>query len=127
MDFGQELETIGDEAFHALSQSIPDSVTLISEEAFDGASALEQLHLPSGLTYLGSAAFRNCVSLTAVEIPASLERTSERPPIYISPFTGAGIKDVTFEEGTVRIASNLFRGCDWLREIRIPDRRAISE
>ena len=125
VDFGQKLETIGDEAFRnctALREAdIPDSVTLISEEAFDGASALEQLHLPSGLTYLGSAAFRNCESLTAVEIPASLERTSERPPIYISPFTGAGIKDVTFEEGTVRIASNLFRGCDWLREIRIPD------
>ena len=50
------------------SLTIPDSVTGIGKEAFEGC-ALRSIDLPQGLITLGERAFKNCKGLTSVIVP----------------------------------------------------------
>ena len=97
---------------------IPDSVTRIERDAFRNASALSEVRLSGSLTYLGGQAFDGCENLTEIEIPASLE---EADYYFGGPFIRSGLKTVTFEEGTTRIARRLFDSCSTLEEIELPE------
>ncbi len=48
------------------SFGIPDGVTSISDNAFDGCSKLTQVTIPSSVTSIGYYTFRNCTSLTQI-------------------------------------------------------------
>ena len=124
VEFGKNVEVIWNWAFRGctglVQVELPDTVTRIEQDAFSDNIALEQINLPSGLTYLGHSAFRGCTSLTEIEIPASLEKTADEYD-YMGPFAQSGLKKVTFEEGTTKIAERLFKDCASLEEIRIPN------
>ena len=99
---------------------MPDTVTAIENEAFRNDTKLNEVVLSSNLKTINSAAFAGCVSLKQIEIPSSLEKTAMVYD-YTGPFAGSGLEEVSFEEGTTRVAQRLFKGCEKLKTISIPD------
>ena len=119
---GTGLTGIGEGAFSGCTAltgiELPDSVTRIERDAFRGATSLSKVVLSKGLTYLGGRAFGSCTALTSIEIPASLEKSDT---YFEGPFFDTGLKTVTFEAGTTRVASYLFESCRSLEEIELPE------
>jgi hypothetical protein len=52
---------------------IPDGVTKVEANAFDGCIALTGVVIPDGVTQIEAAAFRNCVSISYLQIPETLK------------------------------------------------------
>ena len=75
------------------SVTIPESLTQLNDEMFKGCTGLQQVSLPSTLTYLPTSMFEDCTSLTQIEIP----------------------------EGVTEIGENCFAGCTSLTDVRMPD------
>ncbi|MDR0324851.1 MAG: leucine-rich repeat domain-containing protein [Oscillospiraceae bacterium] len=72
---------------------IPNSVTIIGENAFYGCTGLTNITIPDGVTSIGYRAFSDCTGLTSVIIP----------------------------DGVTSIGSQAFRGCTGLVSIVLPD------
>ena len=121
------VTNIGSNAFAADSLLkeviIPDSVTKIDNNAFAGCSNLERVILSKNITSIGEHAFNNCSALTSIEIPKSLEKTGTS--VYGKADNGIfvgcnNLKNITFEEGTTRIANSLFANCAGIEQMTIP-------
>ncbi len=67
---------------------IPDSVKIISEQAFADCESLAEISLPETITSIGRGAFSNCISLTELTIPASVTETQEEM------LTGCALQDL---------------------------------
>ena len=104
---------------------MPNSVTWVGGYAFSNCTSLSSVTLSKSLEYLGVRAFGYCKSLTSIEIPRSLNNTYNLDGMYNhigGPFTGcSSLTDVTFEEGTTKIAACLFDSCGGIVNIVIPD------
>ncbi len=72
--------------------AIPESVTSIDSNAFNGCTSLTSVTIPAKVTSIGSSAFSGCSSLTSVTIP----------------------------EGVTTINSNVFYNCTSLASVNIP-------
>ena len=71
------VKAVGYEAFAAdawslTSVSLPDSLTLIALDAFNGCTALTEIALPSGVTEIQRNAFYGCKTLKRISIPAAV-------------------------------------------------------
>ena len=147
VSFGENVTTIGSRAFRNCSSlesieipnsvaeieygafencgllgsiEIPDSVVEIEQDVFANCISLAKVKLSKGLVKLGYKAFSNCKELAEIEIPKSLQQGSRWNEE--GPFSNCkGLKKITFEEGTTKIASSLFSNCTGLEEIGIPD------
>lgn len=65
---------------------IPEGVTKIGENAFQGCTALTNIHLPSTLKEIGEDAFRQCIKLESLIIPDGVTIISK------DAFSESGIK-----------------------------------
>ena len=54
------------------STTIPDSVTSIQSEAFEGNGVLSSIDIPNSIISIGHHAFYGCSSLSSIEIPGSV-------------------------------------------------------
>ncbi|MCM1123387.1 MAG: leucine-rich repeat protein, partial [Eubacterium sp.] len=107
--------------------NLPDSVTEVGAAAFKDCINLSQVTLSKKLETLGAGVFRDCDSLRAIEIPKSLKSTTSSVT-HGGPFSYCdGLKEVTFEKGTTKIASCLFSRCTGIEEIKIPDTVTVIE
>ena len=97
---------IGDGAFRWCSLTsvmIPNSVTIIGGNAFEGCKGLTSVTIPNSVTSIGDYAFRDCTGLTSVTIPSSA--TS----IGVWAFAGCtGLTSVTIPNSITSIGDDAF-------------------
>ena len=93
---------------------IPNTVTEITNNAFDYCSRLTSITIPDSVTVIGYNAFRECSGLTSIIIPDSV--TS----IGYSAFEDCtGLTSVIIPESVARIETRAFRKCEKLSDISI--------
>ena len=92
-----------DENGHA---AIPDSLTEISEFAFDGCTELLSVDIPGSVKVIYTFAFNGCTSLKSVVIQDGVEE------IKAGAFKGcSSLTDVTFPKSLKQVHSDSFEGC----------------
>ena len=95
---------------------IPDSVRYLGEYAFSGCGSLQKAVLPEGLQEIGAYAFSWCRALREVVFPAGLQ------VIRKSAFEGCeSLEEAVLPEGVTGIEQGAFAGCRNLRRIYLPD------
>lgn len=94
--------------------AIPNSVTNIRNQAFDGRSGLAMVTMPDSVKVIGAYAFHSCSGLTNLTISGGL--TS----IYSYVFSGcSGLTSVTIPDSVARIENGAFSGCYGLTNVTI--------
>lgn len=105
--------------------TLPNSITVINENAFKDCTQLTEITLPNTLKTLGSHAFAACTSLQKVNsttaantLPASL--TSVGQQVFVNDAAITEIKLPNFTNGRVlENSASLFSGCKGLKKITI--------
>ena len=96
---------------------IPNSITHIGEEAFEGCTGLTSMTIPNSVISIGGSAFRDCAGLTTITIPNSITN--------IGGYAFSGCESLTGElvipNGIESIGNSTFRKCSSLTSITIPD------
>jgi hypothetical protein len=98
------------------SYNIPNSVTIIGQEAFNRCSNLTSVTIPESVTILRGGAFNRCSNLTSVTIPNSVTSIGD---IAFQECTG--LISVTIGNSVIRIGYSAFFECNGLTEITIPN------
>ena len=84
----------------------PDTVRVLSAEAFGGCGKLEAINLPDLVVDAGEGTFENCTSLKNFTIPTSLTTLRERL------FQGCtSLKTITLHKNVKNVKEGAFRGC----------------
>ena len=117
---------------------IPDSVTRIAGNAFQGLSRLAALTLPAGLTYIPENMCCDCGRLTAIVIPAGVTEIGRNAfagcsrlgkvtfqgtaltKIGDSAFIDCAVKKLDLPEGIEEIGYQTFYGCKGLGAFVVP-------
>ncbi|MBO7458909.1 MAG: leucine-rich repeat protein [Paludibacteraceae bacterium] len=113
------LTIIGGQAFQGCTSlpsiDIPSSVTMIYGNAFNGCTNLETVTFAgSNLTLIGGSAFKNCTGLTSITLPNSVATISAYA------FSGCtGLTSVTLSEALTSIANYAFSGCTGLHDVTV--------
>lgn len=124
------------------SVTIPPTVTLIEDGAFEYCKSLKSIEIPDSVTEIGSDAFRNCESLTEIMIPdsvaslesfalaycTSLEKAKISCQLDILNSTFVGCTSLTSIEvpSGVKMLSNTFRNCENLTHIDMSDSTELT-
>ena len=87
------------------SVTIPQSVTSIGGNAFDGCEKLETLSLGENIKTIGFEAFQNCSSLGEVTIPQNVTFIGEYA------FYNCGLHTLTIKDAATSIGNRAFLGC----------------
>ena len=91
-------------------------VVKIGESAFENCILLTSVEIPASVETIGESAFRGCQSLTSVEIPASVETIGE------GAFRAcASLTSVEIPASVEKIGDNAFSDCASLTSVEIPD------
>lgn len=95
---------------------LPDGMTKVPASAFSECGSLESVSLSSGVTQIADFAFYNCSSLTSIELPEGLTR------IDICAFCGCtSLEYINIPSTTEEIKSQAFEGCTSLTAVVIPE------
>jgi len=95
--------------------TIPNSVTVIGDNAFGGCRSLTSITIPNSVTVIGDNAFGGCTSLTSITIPNSVT------VIWDYAFSGCtSLTSITIPNGVTSIGNSAFYGCTSLTSITIP-------
>ena len=96
--------------------SIPGTVKVIGEGAFQGCHDLEEIEISDGVEYIESDAFLDCFSLRKIVIPNTVKS------IGTSCFLGCkNLEDVTLGDNLESLESHAFYQCKKLKTINFPD------
>ena len=121
---GYTVVGIGKNAFakntYLQSVVIPDTVTKIDAGAFSECTNLSGVVLSNELKEIGAESFRQS-SISSIEIPKTLEKATCNNQANGPFMKCSNLKNVTFAEGTTKVAQYLFAGCTGLERITIPE------
>ncbi len=99
------VTAIGEEAFRWVDASeitLPATIEVFGNSAFNGASNLSSINLPAGLKVIGDYAFSS-TAVTSLDIPASVEEIGNS-----AFFTCKSLTSVTLHEGLKKIGTSAF-------------------
>ncbi|MGD0350484.1 MAG: leucine-rich repeat protein [Verrucomicrobiota bacterium] len=114
------VTTIGDEAFNGCnsltSVTIHNSVTNIGDWAFSYCSSLTNIPIPTSVTSIGAGAFGWCISLTSVTIPNSVTGVGDSAFSHCSSLT-----NILIPNSVTSIGDYAFWWCTSLASVTIPN------
>ncbi len=93
--------------------SLPKTVELIGGDAFYNCTSLSNFTFHEGITFLGEYAFTK-TAITEVALPSTLTDAGYA-------FSGSKIKKASFAEGATKVPTRIFKDCELLSEVSIPD------
>ena len=112
------VTSIGSNAFNGCSKltqiTIPNSVTSIGDYAFYWCSKLTQITIGNSVTSIGESAFYNCSALTQVTIPSSVTSIGEGAFSRCSALT-----QVNIPNSVTSIGNSAFSSCSALTQVTI--------
>ena len=124
---GHKVVAIGEGAFKGtclVNVTIPDTVTVIGDSAFENCDNLKNVKISENLKKLGMMAFGNCDALTEIEIPKNITTVAYNEfynPV-MGPFTGSdSLQTVVFEEGMTWLPAYILSGCSGFTTVKIPE------
>ena len=91
---------------------IESGITGIGSSAFKSCSSLINITIPSTVTSIGSSTFSGCISLTGIEIPSSVTSIGDNAFYGCSKFTS-----VTIPSSVTSIGSSAFSSCSKLTNL----------
>lgn len=95
---------------------IPDGITSIGSDVFNGNTTLMEITLPDSLTSIGHAAFMGCENLESIELPEGITVLSGN--LF---YSCKGLKTVTLPKNLTSIEYNAFYSCTALQSLQLPD------
>ena len=96
--------------------TIPDGITAIHDNAFQGCSSLLNVTIPNSVKTIGNHAFEDCAGLTSIDIPNSVTQIGELAFECCTSLTS-----VSLGNSVAIIWSSAFEGCTRLASIDIPN------
>ena len=95
--------------------TIPNSVTALGDESFEGCEGMTTINLPNTITSIGAEAFEGCTGLKSVAIPNQVKVIED----YV--FYGCtNLASVTMPKAITSIGKSAFYRCSKLTSIDIP-------
>ena len=92
--------------------AMPDTITNIWNNSFNGCTRLEKVCFPNNLQNLYGDAFRDCISLKTVCLPETIKNTGS------TWFLGCdSLRSISFPESFKTIPTSVVSGCDRLESI----------
>lgn len=115
----RSVTTIGECAFanqtSLTSITLPESVIVLSDRAFEG-SGLTEVRMSNSLVRIGNSVFAGCNNLEVIILPESVYNIGD------SVFNGCStLKSAKLSVTLQGITENMFKDCSSLREVIIPD------
>lgn len=92
---------------------IPQGITTMGSSVFAGCKALKEVVLPKGLSSIGDNAFQNCKALTNISIPDSVSY------IGSGAFSGSNIQSIVLPGGIGNVPEDAFKNCKKLISVTI--------
>ena len=110
------VTVIGDEAFaycsRLISIDIPNSVTVIGDKAFIRCWRLTSIDIPNSVTVIGDEAFRDCTGLTSIDIPNSVTKIGED-----AFYNCTGLTSIVIPNSVTEIGYEAFAWCTGLTDV----------
>ena len=100
---------------------IPDGVTTIGQQAFQGCCGLTSISIPSSVKTIENSAFNRCTGLTSIMIP---DRVTSLQGDALKGCSG--LTFVYLGKSLISIPECLFEGCDNLKTIEINNNALVS-
>lgn len=133
------VTAIGEEAFRWVDASqitLPATIEVFGNSAFNGATNLSSINLPAGLKVIGDYAFSS-TALTSLDIPASVEEIGNSAfftckslasvtlheglkKIGISAFYKVPVTEIVLPESLVELGNKAFLNCANLASVKLP-------
>ena len=105
---------IGEEAVYGsptLQKIIVQGITEICESAFAGNRELHTVNLNDNIDVIGSGAFRGCVNLKKITLPNKLKSLAYKV------FAGSGLTEIVIPNSVKKIGTSAFASCKSLTSI----------
>ncbi len=94
---------------------VSSGITTVGSNAFKGCTYLTSVILPDGITAIGDSAFYACTLSSSFTMPSSVSTIGN------SAFYGSRLTSVAIPSGVSAIGDYTFYGCNRLSSVEIPD------